>query len=393
MTRVLLDHHVTTDPAELSRAWQESQTFALVPEKSGGASAWIDSALSELPAEHQSGRFVLLTSGSTGEPKLIVGLRERSERLASVLHELQESEAVAETIVALPLTYSYAFVNQWLWSHVTGRRLVVTHGFRQADLLKASLQQARDAMLCLVGIQVPLLEQHFAKQQFPGVIRVHFAGGRFPQEQLPIVRRLFPHARIFNNYGCAEAMPRLTLRPAESAQEAANIGRPLPGIELQTSETGELTFRSSYGAVGVVDRRGFHEIAPEMWVGTGDLGAAESDGAWRLTGRASEVFKRYGEKISLPLLLSTVLRNWSGQAAFYRETDGRGEEGHVLVLAPQPAEAKVREILRAFAAEYGRAHWPLRVESTSEMPLLSNGKIDPMAISKIADKSLHWHQR
>ena len=391
--RLLTDKQADELPAQIAQAWEDPETFALVPEKSGGARDWIEAALRGLPAEHQRGRFVLLTSGSTGEPKLIVGSRQRSEQLARTLHELQSSEPVAETIVALPLTYTYAFVNQWLWSQIHGRRLVLTNGFRQAGLLLRRLQQARDAMLCLVGIQVPLLDQHFAAEQFVGVVRVHFAGGRFPQEQLPTVRRLFPNARIFNNYGCAEAMPRLTLRPAEDAEEAANIGRPLPGIDLQTSESGELTFRSPYGAMGVVDQLGFRAITPETWVGTGDLAAAIGDGAWRLTGRASEVFKRHGEKISLPTLLSTVLRNWQGQAAFYREVDARGEDGHVLVLAPHPTETQVRGILKAFAAEFSRAHWPLRVESASQMPLLPNGKVDIAAASKLDNKLQHWYQR
>ena len=324
----------------LAHCWDSPETFALVPEKSGGSRAWIETALGGLPEEHRRGRFVLLTSGSTGEPKLIVGLRERSERLARVLHLLQDSEAVTESVVVLPLTYSYAFVNQWLWGHVTGRRLVLTHGFRQPDVLRQALERARDAMLCLVGIQVPLLDQHFGSEIFPGVIRVHFAGGRFPQEQLPVVHRLFPNAKVFNNYGCAEAMPRLTLRSAEDASDVAIIGRPLPGVELATGESGELVFRSPYGAVGVVDQCGFREIAPETWTGTGDLGAAVGDGSWRLNGRASEVFKRYGEKISLPLLLSSVLRNWQGQAAFYREVDPRGEDGHVLLLAPERPSRK-----------------------------------------------------
>jgi fatty-acyl-CoA synthase len=393
MTQIILDNEINADPSLLDRAWGSVETFALVPEKSGSSLAWVGAALAKIPASHRVGHFVLLTSGSTGTPKLIIGRRERSEQLARVLHEVQKGEPVAETIVALPLTYSYAFVNQWLWSHIHGRKLTVTPGFRQADVLKQALQRAGDAMLCLVGIQVPLLEQNFGGDEFPGVIRVHFAGGRFPEEQLPIVRGIFPNAKIFNNYGCAEALPRLTFRAAEDAAEAANIGRPLAGVCLQTSDSGEIVFRSPYGAVGIVDEQGFHEISPEKWVGTGDMGCAGDDGMWRLTGRASEVFKRYGEKISLPRLLTTVLKNWDAQAAFYREADVRGEEGHVLVLAPHPGEPQVRTILKAFAAEYGRAHWPLRVESIAEMPLLSNGKVDSKGLAQLNDKQQHWHQR
>ena len=62
------------------------------------------------------------------------------------------------TVVALPLTYSFAFVNQWLWARQLGRRLVPTPGLAAPAELGRALDGCRDAMLCLVGAQVPLLE-------------------------------------------------------------------------------------------------------------------------------------------------------------------------------------------------------------------------------------------
>lgn len=126
-------------------------------------------------------------------------------------------------------------------------------------------------MFCLVGVQVPLLAQHFSGQVFPGVLRVHFAGGRFPQEKIGLLRDFFPNAQVFNNYGCAEAMPRLALRPAEESDDPADVGRALPGIEMRTDESEALLFRSPYGAIGICGDKGFVPITPESWVPTGDL--------------------------------------------------------------------------------------------------------------------------
>jgi acyl-CoA synthetase (AMP-forming)/AMP-acid ligase II len=390
---VLSEHDVNEEPLRLKAAWARPETFALVPEKSGVAGEWVDKALAQVPTEFNDDHFALLTSGSTGRPKLIVGQRARAERLVETLHDLQASEPVAETILALPLTYSYAFINQWLWATHHDRRLVASRGFGEADHLLTALSEAEAAMICLVGVQVPLLARHFAGKSFAGVIRVHFAGGRFPQEKLDIVRGLFPNASIYNNYGCAEAMPRLSLRRAEEATEAADIGRPLPGVELRSESSGDLVFRSPFGAVGYVDDAGFAAIRPDTWVRTGDLGEASDRGSWRLLGRAGEVFKRHGEKISLSSLLATVHHCWRGQAAFYREADNTGEEGHVLVLAPHCDEVEVRAVLRAFRSSHPRAHWPLRLESLANLPLLPNGKVDARAISAQADRIVHWYQR
>jgi acyl-CoA synthetase (AMP-forming)/AMP-acid ligase II len=154
-----------------------------------------------------------------------------------------------------------------------------------------------------------------------------------------------------------------------------------------------LVFRSPFGAVGYVEEGGFSRIMPDTWVPTGDLAEPTERGTWRLTGRASEVFKRYGEKISLALLLTTVYQSWNGNAGFYREREPAGEEGHVLVLAPAPSEAELRSVLRAFRQNYPRAYWPLRIESVDAMPLLPNGKANVAALPALESKATHWFQR
>lgn len=381
------------DSSALDAAWSDPRTFAYLPEKTDVREEWVASALAALPEELRSGHFALLTSGSTGHPKLVVGERARAERLARTLHAVQDSDPVAETILTLPLSYCYAFVNQWLWARVSGRRLVSTRGFSAPDLLRGALEGASDAMLCFVGAQVTLLERNFPDLVFPGVLRIHFAGGGFPQAELGRLAAHFPNARVFNNYGCAEAMPRLTSRRAEDAREATDVGRPLPGIELSLGEGAELFFRSPFGATAFYEQDELHLLSADDWIATGDLAERTEAGTWRLLGRANQVFKRYGEKIALARLLDTVATAWAGQANFYRERDRMQEEGFCLLLTPAPAEEDVRAVLKAFRAAHPRTHWPLRVESVPELPVLPNGKTDLAALATLVGKTIHWKNR
>jgi len=390
---LLIEHSSQESLPDLDRHWASAQTFAYAHEKSAAAVPWLRGISEQLPPPYRQHHFCLLTSGSTGAPKLVIGRKENSEELAWVLHAAQHSEPVRETIVALPLTYCYAFVNQWLWSRVMHRKLVLTSGFAKPELFRDALRSARDAMLCLVGPQAALLRNTFGGDRFPGVIRLHFAGGRFPQEQLPALHEMFPNAAIFNNYGCAEALPRLTLRRAEDGESASDIGSPLPGVQLKCGEAGELLFLSQYRCVAQIDDRGFHPLAPEEWIPNGDLVRDDGNGHWRLLGRAGEVFKRYGEKIALPQVLSSVNRQWHGQVACYREKDSAGEDGYVLVLSPQPSSENLQGLMQVFRSSHPRTHWPLRIESAATLPLHSNGKVDSLALQSMENRSLLWRQR
>jgi acyl-coenzyme A synthetase/AMP-(fatty) acid ligase len=390
---LLIERGVEQRLADLEHHWSAAQTFAYVHEKGAAAAPWLSAVPQQLPPRYREDHFCLLTSGSTGAPKLVIGRKQDSEELAWVLHCVQQSEPVREAIVSLPLTYCYAFVNQWLWSRVMRRKLVITPGLAKPDLFRQALRRGRDAMLCLVGPQAAMLRNMFGGERFPGVIRLHFAGGRFPQEQLPALHEMFPNAAIFNNYGCAEALPRLTLRRAEDGDSASDVGAPLPGVQLKCGDAGELLFRSPYRCVAQFDSHGFHPIGAEEWMPNGDLVRDGGDGHWRLLGRAGEVFKRYGEKIALPQVLSSVNRQWAGQVGYYRERDSAGEDGYVLVLAPQPSRESMRGLMQVFRSSHPRTYWPLRIESAPALPLHPNGKVDSLAVQNMEDRCLLWRQR
>lgn len=391
--RVLAVQEVMAAPARLDASWEDPTSFVVPPDRFRTSENWLARTLERVPPALAQGHFALLTSGSTGQPRLVIGNRRRAERLVRVLHEVQGSDCVRETILTLPLFYAYAFINQWLWARQWHRTLVVTPGFSDPAAVDAAFSRAEAAMVCLVGSQLKLLWGVIGTKAYPGVVRVHFAGAPFPQDKLGQIRQTFPNAVVFNNYGCTEAMPRLAVRRAEAAETWSDIGDPLPGIELRTDDAERLLFRSPYGAIGVVEEGAFQAIGEQDWVPTGDIAERNPAGRWMLLGRANQVFKRHGEKISLVRVLSRIKTGWSGEVTFYTEVDAAGEAGHVLLLTPSPSEEELRRLLRVFRTEFPRSHWPLRVESTESLPLMGNGKIDVEACRASTAVSVHWRQR
>ncbi len=384
-----LRHHLSL----LDDAWDSGASCVLLPDKTAASDEWLADSIASIPEDLATGCFALLTSGSTGLPKIVIGTKSRAERLAGVIHDLQELEAVRQTITCLPITYSYAFVNQWVWSKTKGRPLIQTDGLARPEDLREALENARDAMICMVGAQVPVLSSFFSGQQFEGITCLNFAGGRFPQDHMPTLHTLFPNARVFNNYGCAEALPRLSIRPELGDASPANIGVPLPGVEFSSGNGDELLFRSRYRAIAIVEDKTFRRIEDADWIATGDVGQQQADGSWLLQGRRSEVFKRYGEKISLSSIHDVVERVWPGGIGFYREVDKHGEDGYAMVISPRPPADNVKLILSELRKRCSRPHWPLRLEGVDALPLLPSNKIDGVKLKEMKDKVFLWTQR
>lgn len=389
---ILEEQALVTDAVALARAWEGDDSFLLMPSPCPVPPSWLDQVLGWLPATLAQGHFGILTSGSTGAPKLVIGNKLRTANLARQIHEAQALEPVTSAVLALPLAYSYSLVNQWLWSHLHRRALLLTRGLSDPAALYATLQASREAMLCMVGSQIPLFRRYLpAGTQFPGVIRLNFAGAPFPQAELPWLREVFPQAEIFHNYGCTEALPRLTVRRGNEHPDPMVLGAPLKGIELAVCEGGELRFRSPYSAVAIAGEEGVHLLKADEWLATGDLAECQTDGSMRLMGRASEVFKRHGEKISLSTVTGLLREYWHGDLALYTEMAPDGEMGYVVAITPEPRGSEVRNILLGFRERYRRPHWPIRIEAVEKIPLSANGKPDLNALRDGGGKVL-WKQ-
>lgn len=391
MFEVISDWSVSITKS-LDRLWGGEKSFCLVG-RTGPDSELVSKMLERLPFYLNQGHFGIFTSGSTGLPKLVIGQKIRSERLAVALNDSQNLQKIEQTICLLPLSYSFALINQWLWSRVHGREFIMTRGLCDPEQVCKALEKSRSSMTCLVGSQVLLLRKYFENRAFPKVNRVNFAGERFPQEQMKFIHRLFPNAEVFNNYGCTEAMPRLTLRHERENANPANIGHPLLNIKLKTNNSGRLYFSSPYGAIGVMDSRTLQFKEFKDWVATDDFAQRCSDGSWEVIGRTNEIFKRFGEKVSVHRVTKSLTEVFGGDITTYLADDNNDELGYCIIVSPEPSEIEVRKALKVLRDQFSRAYWPLRVESVKAIPKLQNGKVDLKALKSHGEKKLHWRQR
>lgn len=319
----------------------------------------------------------LLTSGSTGEPKLIVTTAARLNAGAQAIAAAQQLQDQASSAVLLPLAYSFAFVNQLVWALLNERTLSFPGPLADLAHCLQRVDEEGIAMLCLVPQQARALARLADEGvQLPRVQRLNFAGAPFPIADFDALRRLFPNARIFNNYGCAEAMPRLSCREVKAADEdLSRVGPPIGDLELRIRdiEAGPaIEFRGSSSALGLIAPDGTLQPFPE-WIASGDLGRLDAQGL-QVLGRHDQVIKIGGERFSLAPVEAALLACGATQVLAWAEA---GEDRQpVRVLVEMAAAPELQPLLKQLRERLPRALLPGAIWWTDRWALNANQKTD-----------------
>jgi len=115
--------------------------------------------------------------------------------------------------------------------------------------------------------------------------------------------------RIFEGYGLTETSPVISINTREH-YKLGTVGRPLPNIECQIAEDGELLVR------GPSVTQGYWNLPEETsrafrdgWFCTGDIGSIDSDGFLKITDRKKDLIKTSGGKFIAPQPIENALKS------------------------------------------------------------------------------------
>lgn len=331
--------------------------------------------------------IAMMTSGSTGEPKIIATTAMRLTCGVRAIHRAQKLDDCGSTYAVLPLAYSFAFVNQLMWSVLFGRQLFVSMGMLSPAHLFNAIRETGASMLCFVANQYRELCRVGLDTIAPmkGVQVVNFAGAPFPTELLPQLKELFPAARFYNNYGCTEAMPRISVAEVrDEAASAAKVGVPLEGLEVRVTggDTGAIQFRGDSAALGTLRDDLTLELFDE-WIESGDSGKISEGNILHVLGRNDQIVKIGGERVSLAEIEQTLIEFGAGQAIAWQFPDREYASAAVMAV-DDGSLSKLRSFLRNSLV---RAAWPRELYRVTEWPRLANGKTDRLRIQKQATES------
>lgn len=201
--------------------------------------------------------------------------------------------------------------------------------------------------------------------------------------------------RILEGYGATETAPVMAVN-TPMAYRTGSVGRLLPGIAFQLvpvpgiEHGGVLHVRGPNVMAGYlkVDRPGVLQAprssAGEGWYETGDIVEIDDDGYLRIVGRVKRFAKVAGEMVSLEAVEKLAAASSPDQLhAVVSQPDA--QKGEALVLFTTDPALKLDALVDK-ARELGipEIAVPHKIVAVDKLPQLGTGKIDYLALTKLA---------
>lgn len=330
--------------------------------------------------------YVIPTSGSTGEPKAIVGSR-RGLRDFLAWFGKEFGLTRADRCAALTRVNFDPSLRELLGVLGVGGIAVLPPVDAQSDpsrLADHLIDSVPTTVFLVPSLATRLAaDSRLSETGLPELRLIFFAGEVLSRRVLEQWSALAPNAEIVNLYGQTEATLAQLYR--RNVQDAAlnpiPVGVPRPGIEVTIDDDGsgmgQVYLAAEAPSLGVLAPKSgsIHQIVPiPSPLPTGDLGYFTGNGELVVEGRAGNDIKYGGRRISfhefvnaveeLPGVLQCVV------------VDGDGDGPHVFVASD------CLDSLRATVQRLGR-HFNLPrflVHLQPDLPTLRNGKVDRRAL-------------
>jgi len=347
---------------------------------------------------------VIFTSGSTGTKK---GVMQTHKNLCSNTQSIIEYLGLTPNdriCATLPLFYCY------------GASLLHTHlriggsFFLSNNIFLGGIIRDINTYHCTGFAGVPSTYQilvnktPFLKEQLPSLRYLQQAGGQLPNRYIRMISEAFPEKLFFVMYGATEATARLSYLPPDKVlTKLGSIGRGIPGVVLEVisesgskvkpGEIGEITAAGDNIMKGYYnDPAGTAEVIKNGKLFTGDLATVDDEGYIFIHGRAKNIIKSGGYRISPNEIEEFIgaIDGIDGCVVFGLPDDTMGES--IIAVVQQSgslSETTLRESVFNRCRQYFPSYKvPSRVFTLKEFPLNASDKVDKQALSILIQENL-----
>jgi len=373
---------------------------------------------SEIQVQPDSPAYLTFTSGTTGEPKCIVGThRPVSHFLKWHSHEfgLNASDrfSMLSGLAHDPLLRDI-FAPLWVGGTVcipAGDEILapgkLAAWFNHRKISVTHLTPGLGGLLAGHG-------PHTANTEVVRALRYAFFGGDvLLSSDVAKIREVAPHVQCVNFYGTTETPQAMAWHRVEGAELTLEkgahpipIGRAIPDVQLiilnrsrglaGIGEVGEIHVRTPYLSKGYLDDERltqerfivnpFTNAKADFFYRTGDLGRYHPDGFVEFVGRSDDQLKIRGYRVE-PAEVEAALSDCADvlACAVVSRPDAGGSNHLVAYVAPRDGRVfgpgELRDLLRKSLPDH---MVPSAYITIDKLPLTPNGKVDRTALSRLA---------
>jgi acyl-CoA synthetase len=319
------------------------------------------------------------TSGTTRDPK---GVIHTHNTLGFETRQLDHMFPVGgpPTITGAPVGHFIGMLNAFLVPLLRDRPVNLVDVWDPGTILRLMKEERLGMGGGATYFLTSLLDhpdctpEHVALMPFAGL-----GGSTVPIAVMERAARL--GIKAFRSYGSTEH-PSITgcLIDEPEVKRHTTDGRPLPGVEIQLTEEGEILSRGPDCCVGYTDPALTATVFDaDGWYHTGDVGVLDADGYLTITDRVSDIIIRGGENISAQEIEELMLGiPGVAEVSVVAAPDDRlGEKAAAVVRMLDGGDAPPLDDIRAHLADAGLAKqkWPESVYAVAEFPRTASGKV------------------
>lgn len=353
-----------------------------------------------IPRDLQGAALGLRTSGSTGAPRLPVfawdAVVRSAQRIADYLGLVPDDEVA----LLQPLDHGFGLVGQLL-SAIAAGAAVTDCASPYPDERAEAVATSQASVVAAVPHTLLQLADHLPEIDPAAALRLRSVGSAGGRLAPALARRLslaFPEAVIWNQYGCTEAGPRLAAVPSSHiAFYTGTVGRAIRGVHLwigasasgevmPAGRPGEICFASDTQMLGYLGdpeatarQRRSLGTAHGFW--TGDLGVLDPEDRLHVLGRADDLVKVRGERVSLEAVARGAEAVGARAAiALLVEPEPEAADGTLVLVYEADEELHPSALARALPTQM----LPRRMLWVPQLPRLPSGKVDRGAVESLA---------
>lgn len=325
--------------------------------------------------------YLIPTSGSTGEPKAIVGSRTGLHTFLSWFVDEFGLNAQDRCAAVTRVNFDPS-LRELLGVLVAGGTLCLPEIDAQLDphALASHLATSRATLAFLVPSLARRVGQ--ALEELPDLRLGFFAGEVLPSKVVEQWTKLASGAEFVNLYGMTEGTLAQLFRRGVRPGEAVPVGRPRPGVTVTIDDPdpagrGEVLVSSDAPALGIlVD--GHVDPMPGV-LRTGDVGWWTEDGELRVSGRLGNALKVSGKRVSFEQFVLAVEELPGVDQCVVVDHQGP----HAFVATEQDAvRQQVLDVAKRLELPRPEVHLRAR------LPLMRSGKVDRIVLTESIEDSV-----